>query len=739
MSKRGSKISTRLTGTALLYVSPWAMWLFLLPLALIFWWMASAGQAASFALGGATLLAGVALGYQCWHAFEPRGQQAQLVATGTFGFAFAWLCAAIMFGMFHHPGWAPWPEFWRAPEWLLASFTLPIWGSWFFLMAFTSVAWNIARAGQKRKEEGDEREGRETPDELGKILDGSTLHVDAIVGKEDAPVIKVTAHGVPGKHTGSELMGKSEQLESLHGLRPGAIRPAPDYDNASKAKYTITPKDPLKGNLTWAGPQHPGTSIADFPCLPGVYTDGFEIEHWLPGDDANGRPLQHLAVSGVNGSGKSAGLKVTLVEALCRTDVQVCVADISGKIWQTFGAMMPYLTKVAGLNGIEDEDREQNMLDAIDLIEWVEKDAMRRQQRWGKLGINQWEPRCFTEFGDRFGILVIEEASELLLERSDEFERISKKVRSAGWWLVVVAQRFSFDQIPTTTRAQLPGRYVFGQADSRDSGMILPDDVHDILGRSPANDPGTWSSSTPGKAIVCIPGQPQERRSDPARFYWGTNEALAKYLGTYAQRLWTEEEIEAMKNDNPPAGIVVRTSSTRTSEGSVRTKDSDTYVPVSRVRTRTPEPSPERTYVSDDVRMDDEGEGGSVRTTYVDDEIDEIPVHIDDAIECPAGFEHVRMEPTAYVGDGRGLPMLEFREIVQQHLRALLAQDEQEVRPSDLLKLQPPAGSRQRILRELKRLESCGADHEYTVQESEARPSYWLIRAPRSLPVTVSG
>jgi len=740
-----SKTSARLSGTALLYVSPWVMWLLLLPLALIFWWMASAGQAAAFALGGATLAAGGALGYQCWNAFAPRGQQAQFVATGTFGFAFAWLCATTMFGLFHHPGWSPWPEFWRAPEWLLASFTLPIWGSWFFLMAMTSIGWNMARAGQKRKEDGDERTEKETPDELGKILDGSTLKVDAIVGKPDAPVIKVTAHGVPGRHTGEKLMSNAPDLESLHGLRPGAIRPAPDYDNASKAKYTITPKDPLKGDLTWAGPQHPGSSIADFPCLPGVYTDGAEIEHWLPGDDAGGRPLQHLAVAGVNGSGKSAGLKIDLTEALCRIDTKVCVADISGKIWQTFGALMPYLTKVAGLNGIEDEDREQNTLDALDLIKWVEKDAMERQQRWGKLGINQWEARCFTEFGDAFGILVIEEASELLEQMPDDVERIAKKIRSAGWLLVVVAQRFSFDQIPTTLRAQLPGRFVFGQADSRDSGMILPDDVHDILGRSPANDPGTWNSTTPGKAIVCIPGQPAERRSDPTRFFWATNEKLAEYLGTYGRRLWTDEEIEEMKNDNPPAGIVVRTQSARTPDREAP-EGFGTYVQTPRTKATRP-----RAYVRDDVRTDEGATNvhdieADVRTSrvhetsvYADPELEGMNVEIDGPIECPPEYAGVTMEQSGYEGTGVSLPRDEFRIIVQKHLASLLAQGCQEVRPADVLRLQPPAGSRQRILAELKRLADSGAEDEHTVERSETQPGHWLIRAPRALPVTVSG
>lgn len=729
----------RVSRGAMMYLSPWVVWIFLLPLALVFWWMASAGQAAAFVLGGATFLAGGALALQVWGSYSERSNERErIVATATFALAFLWLCAATMFGLFHRPPVDIWPAFWRIPEFLVKAFTLPIWGSWFFLMAFTSIAWNIGRGARRNsKGDDDERSGK-TEDQLGKILDGATIKVDAKAGKEDAPVIKATVHGVPGQHTGDELMGKAGALESQYGLRPGAIRADRDYADASKAKLTITPVDPHAEGQKWSGPQHPGTSIADHPCRPAIYTDGEELEHWLPGDDEGGRPLQHLADSGVNGSGKSAGLKITLVEALCRKDVEGFAADISGKIWQTFGPLIPYLSKVAGLNGIEDADREKNILDTKELLLFAETSAMDRQMRWGKLGINQWEPRCFTEFGDAFRILVIEEGSEIIDRLAEDMERIAKKLRSGGWLIVLVAQRFTFDQVPTTLRAQLPARYVFGQGDTRDSSMMLPEDVADILGRSPANDPGTWLSSTPGKAIACVPGQPQSRRADPVRFYWATNAEIAAYLAEHGRRLWSEAEIEGLKNGTVPEGIVVRPTRTRG-------------------RTKRPADVRPRAYVRDDdvrdVRDEDTYVHGEDEEAYVHDagtyvyadpDLEDIDVHGDEPIECPDAYMNVPLaqsgyEPTpdAVVHDtGR------FRAIVQQHLTALLAQGKQEIGAADIVPLDPPAGSRQRIRAEFVRLSERGVPTEVTVEQVEALPGRWLIRAPKQIPsqlVSVSG
>jgi hypothetical protein len=712
-------------------MSPWAVWLLMLPLALAFGMMAGFGQAYAVALGFVLAPAGAALTWQVWQSFGPdsgRREHERYAATASFGIAFAWLLAATMFGLFHDPHIALWPEFWNLPRWVGHSFTLPIWCSWFFLMTFCSIAFNISRGAKLKREDGRDKGERETPDELGKILDGSRIKVDAIVGKEDAPVIKATIEGVPGKHVGDELMGKAPLLESHLGLRPGAIQPGRDFEKASNAKFTVMPKDPLTGDLRWKGPRHPGTSIADFPCLPAVYTDGQEVEHWIPGDGP--RPLQHLADGGVNGAGKSAGLTIMLTEALCRVDTTVRVADISGKIWQTFGPLMPYLTKVAGLNGIDDAAREQNILDSLDLLLAEEKEAMERQQRWGKLGITQWEPRCFTEFGDTFDLIVVDEASELLEKMPEDVERLSKKIRSGGKLLVVVAQRFSWDQIPTTLRAQLPARYVFGQDNSGDASMLLPDDVGRVLARSPAADPGEWGSSTPGKAQVILPGQPKERRGDPCRFYFATNEELAAYLETYGRRLWTEAEIEAMKDDNPPEGILVRTK--RKPKGNVRTPapartpSESTYVrEESDERTYAPEEDDVRTYMPDDAVYEDA------------DLADEYPVVRDDPIELPEEFDDAPLPKTGYEGDGKGLPQDEFRAIVQRHLTSLLAQDRQEVRMRDVLELQPPAGYRQRVYEEFKRLAERGAETDVTVEKVEGKAT-WLIRAPRALPVTAS-
>lgn len=666
-----SKRQRRLEAKALVYVAPWVTWLTFLPLALVFSLMALSSTPAAFFTALAEVVGGAYLLFWTWGAYGQRkNQQTQIHAVVTAGVALVWLFCASAFGLFHKPDVDVWPEFWRLPEFAVKAFTLPIWGSWFAGMVITSAVWNVLRVA--RPEKGDEIETEvveESP--LSKALDGAALSVEATVGTPDAPVIKGTIKGKPGQ-VGAELAGKGEQIASLHGLRSGAVRIVPDPAKASDAKIVVMPKDPHAESRPWPGPSHPGAWIDEFPIPVGPHTDGEIAEIWMTGDEETGRPNQHVAVAGMNGSGKSRVGWVVWGDALTRKGFRLVLGDISGKIWQTAGPIMPYIAKLAGLHGASDEDRANNVLDGKDLLDWIKKDAAERQIRWGKVGIVQWERRCFTEFGDEFTLVVLEEAPDLLKEMGDEAVALARLLRSAGYKLWITAQRFDWNSVPTSLRSQLAAVFVFGMNNTADMNMIVPEDVEEVLSKqSIMNTPAGWQNNQPGKVILAAAGIPQERRSDPVRTYRTDPTAVSAFLAEYVRPLWTDVQIEAMKNGTFPDGILVRTSDVQSNvrTGSARVHDDGVY--------RDPE--------LDDVHADP-NEPVRMRTPEDNDTLPD------------SGYE---LDP-----DGEAkVPTERFRAIVQQHLASLLAQGRGECGPKDILHMQPPTGrGRQHIAGELRRL-----------------------------------
>jgi hypothetical protein len=707
-----------LQGAALAYVAPWIMWVAFLPLALVFSLMAMHSTpaacfvAASIALGGGYLI------WQVWGAYEKRGdQRLQIHAGVTTALALGWLFCATAFGMFHRPAVDVWPEIWRIFEYALKSFTLPIWFPWIVFMALSSITWNAFRASKPRDEKSED-EGKTKQSELDKALDDATIHVEAIVGDDDAKVIKGKIKGVPGKHVGAEMAGLAAKVDSQQGLRPGATRIVGDPTKASDAQITVMPVDPHKKVKPWPGPSAPGAWISEKPVPFGPYTDGEPAAMWMTGDEETSRPNQHVAAAGMTNAGKSAFGKMVWADGLTRRGYELIAADISGKIWQTFGPLMPYITKIAGLNGTSDEDIANNVLDAKELLDWVKRDAMDRQQRWGKLGITQWEPRCFEEFGDAHRDVVLEEAPNLLAEMADDVVDLARLLRSAGYRLWITAQRFDWQSMggSTTLRSQLSAVVCFGMQDSRDATMILPEDVQESLARgSVMNTPGGWQNNTPGKCIAAIGGMSPERRSDPVRTWYAKDAVIAEHLAEYRERLWSVQQIEDMKNGIFPDGILVRTQS-----GNVQ---------------------------SDDVRT----ERGNVRTNvqkeefavYMDPELSDVHADPDEPVRMKPGTQEALGDLDASdfePGDVR-TSTEEFRRIVQMHLTSLLAQGLTECAPADVLKMQPQTGrSRQEIRNELIRLaEKAAATEVSTIPpdhptRSAGKPGVYKLVAPREVP-----
>lgn len=709
-----NRIALKMSARAIGYVAPWMMWCAFLPLAITFSLMAMRNTVSAFGVAGVILVGGGYLAWATWQAYSEREQRVQIQAGVTVILGLLWMYGASAFGLFHRPDVDVWPEVWRIFEYALKSFTVPVWFAWFCLMVVTSAPWNVFRVAKPQKEDGSAGVVEGSATELDKALDGATIKVEAIVGEADAPVVKGKIKGVPGKHIGADQMPLAGKIESQKGLRPGAVRITPNSDKASDADITVMPVDPHKEAKRWPGPSAPGAPVANPPIPFGPHTDGEIAAITISGDDEKGRPNQHVAIAGMNGAGKSVVLKTIAADALTRRGFEILGADMSGKIWQTFGPLMPYMTKIAGLeDATTDEGLKNNILDGKELLDFVKRDAVERQQRWGKLGINQWDQRCFDEFGDAFRLVVLEEAPDLLAEMGDEVVVLARLVRSAGYMLWITAQRWDWTQVPTTLRSQMAAVMCFGVLDSRDMGLILPEDVQEIMSKgSVMNTPAGWQNNIPGKCIAALGGMSPARRSDPVRTYWASNTELAEHLAEHVRPLWSVQQIEDMKNGTFPEGILVRTKSANV-HGNVRTQRTNETSNVRNVRTEEEFP------------------------VYVDAELANVQADPDEPVRMrpgtnddldSSGFE---VDPTVQTTTE------EFRAIVQQHLASLLAEGKTTCGPADILHMQPPTGrERQHIAKELRRLaEKAQADEVSTIPpdhpKGSGQPGVYKLIPPR--------
>lgn len=673
-----NRIALKMSARAIGYVAPWMMWCAFLPLAIIFSLMAMRNTVSAFGVAGVILVGGGYLLWMTWQAYSEREQRVQIQAGVTVILGLLWMYGASAFGLFHRPDVDVWPEVWRIFEYALKSFTVPVWFAWFCLMVVTSAPWNVIRVAKPQKEDGGKETIEGNATELDKALDGATIKVDAIVGESDAPVVKGKIKGVPGKHIGAEQMPLAGKIESQKGLRPGAVRITPNDDKASDADITVMPVDPHKNPKPWPGPSAPGKLIGEVPIPFGPHTDGELATIVMSGDDATNRPNQHLAVAGMNGSGKSKTMQLIAADGLTRRGFEVLGADISGKIWQTFGPLMPYMTKIAGLeDGASEEGQANNILDGKEMMEFIRRDSVERQQRWGKLGIEQWEPRCFEEFGDAFRLVILEEAPNLLREMGDDVIDLARLVRSAGYMLWITAQRWDWTQVPTGLRAQMAATMCFGVQDSRDMSLILPDDVQEILSKgSVLATPAGWQNNYPGKCIAALGGMSHARRSDPVRTYKFSAVELAEYLEQYAVRLWSVQQIEEMKSGTFPEGILVRTKSANVHGN----------VPTGR---------------TNNVRTNKEDEF----PVYVDEELANVQADPDEPVRMLPGTNDDLPDSGFEVDPNVHVTMEEFRAAVQRHLRTLLKEGKTTCGPADILHMQPPTGrERQHIAKELRRL-----------------------------------
>lgn len=656
------------------YVPPWLIWLALPLPAALFWGLASAGTAAAVIMGGFQVAGFTILVVHTFRVFARRQDRMVCVdAAVTVGLACAWVMAASAFGLFHDPHVSVWPKFWMVGEWLVKSFTLPVWGVWLAGGPLVAVAWNIRRAAITNPENEDKTDN-DSP--LQKALNGAKML--AIEGPNDKGQITGRLEADRGSQDSSDLQKLAAGIESAMKLREGAVRVAKDPKDRGAAAFTINPNDTLEGDVIWPGPSLPGGNIADAPIPFAVAEDREPVEIWFNGDESKNRNLVHFLVEGANGSGKSMGWRAAMTDALTRTGgagVRVHGIDVSGKWRQTFGPMIPYLSSLA----IDAKAAKK-------LIGLLTKYVVEKQLRMGAAGFTQWSPDC----GEPFEFLWLEEGSEIAAE-SDELTRAAERWRSAGFVIIIVIQRASWDNLDTTTRSQLGGATAFGVNSGGQSTNCysLPDTAKDQ-----GADPSRWGSRYPGRCYVIHSTTPEDREAVAAKAYRTTNEQLAAALEQHCTPVRTPDGV-------PLAGA------------DAEVMDDDRRLVIDAIH--------EAGDLLDRAKQADEAAAGNDDDDDYDDEedgeLEPMPADPDPGLKVDGS------QPIPPPDDDENIPMSvpgvggpkiskeEFRALIQKHLETILVlEGRRRTRAVDVHRMRPETGySREEVRKELVRL--CHGPH----------------------------
>ncbi|GLZ15854.1 hypothetical protein Acsp04_60890 [Actinomadura sp. NBRC 104425] len=542
-------------------VPPWAVLLIVWPLALVAHVLWGEPPAVAWVAMAGTLIA-VILAALTWLVSHGCGILGRVHSTVTAGGAMLWFTVATITGP-------------------TSGFAL---AAWFFGGGGLAAAWNIRAVIRAKNTDSADT------DPLGGLFDKAKerfgLKGASVKTREvDDHAIKGTLQLPPGERTQSDMLKKTETIESGLRFPPGSVVLAPHEDDASKMHITVTDPRMMRRPIPWPGPSKPGASIAE-PLRIGVYQDATPALLTLPGT--------HLQIMGMTGSGKSIGGGWNILgEAITRSDVATFVADLA-KSDQTVGPLTPAITRFI-----------KTKPELVALIRALVRIIPERTAWLAEHGYQRWAPGC----GLTYWIVWLEEAAKIFDELGSREEelllQVLKEARSAGCSIILSLQRADYSQMPTIARAQL-ARMTFGVASTEDSGFGLSE-------RQQAADcaPELWGSHQPGMAYLDAPGVPETHYAVPLRTYaWGAddqdaNAAMREHAARYpaAARDMDMDEFTTRLADSVGTGPRVIQATTVDQEDDMRDdRDEDTGDAIADYLGE-PDPDPDLADVAPDAEI----------------------------------------------------------------------------------------------------------------------------------------
>jgi hypothetical protein len=282
--------------------------------------------------------------------------------------------------------------------------------------------------------------------------------------------------------------------------------------------------DTLSETLEWTGIDGQWRSITDGPLVFGQREDGSLMEWFQPAMPAKGINLAHLAMEGMNGSGKSNVSRLAIAKSVRDLDVVDWAADPM-KATQTLGAV------ANALDWLAPTQRE-----AADQFGFVVEYVTARAEYLGNNGYDEWERGC----GLPFHRIWLQEGNLTADLLGEDAEKIGNLARSTGVALNGEFQRMHNGSVSTGLRAVFADMMCYGVSGPGDA-FLIPDEL-----AAAGADPSIWKNKKPGMLYWASRLEDVEKWIIPGRSFRAGVKVAAEVCDTYG-----EEKHERIRRDFP--------------------------------------------------------------------------------------------------------------------------------------------------------------------------------------------
>lgn len=489
MARKGAAAATK-AATATVqggYFAPWLSPVAVLGLGHVLHLRLGTTPLSATLAGVALTLAGVALSALTSAYARARGPVIRWHSTTTVALVFVQLVGLLAFGVTE-------PAFWLCLG----------------LGAVLALSWNVRRLPAIRGDGADETNNANVIKEL-----GLTVARKKVV--TDAPERSVVKLKMGAGQTVADVQKALPALASLAATIPGGAR-ATQGARADDVTLTLVHTDVLAADNPWPGPSHPGGSIADGWHI-GTYEDIEPIRLYPAGNYVKNIAPGHVGQSGMPRSGKGVAAHVILADTSTRRDVgRILLCDtrkgeqFTDPIEDVIGWYADTDTKVKAL------------------IAGAERACVARNKALGQAGYSSWTPAAYDDpaLNMEFLIMWLEEAPAYL----DLFVRmlvgLGEAMLSSGMLMVVSAQLWKHDRVPTSLRSSIGNVIVLGAASSEDASYLLSDETI-----AAGIDPGKWKTKHPGRMAVEGNGIEPDRFGVPGKGFFASSDHLKRVTSMY--------------------------------------------------------------------------------------------------------------------------------------------------------------------------------------------------------------
>lgn len=417
----------------------------------------------------------------------------------------------------------------------------PGWWLWTYALAGVTLGltWNVRNAKVVKGEGKDDHPQAKGWDEIHGIP-GSRPRV--VSEDEDSRRIRIRLTGGQNR---DDLAKAAKSIEAATGGQMGSARLVPPPSGrADEGDLILMKKDVLKAPLRrpqWDGKRR---SISE-GLRPGRFESGDITVIAVAGGTDAASPA-NLQVMGASRSGKSHLFRLAVLD-IAETDDCVLWASDTIKGRQTIGPLLPAIDWFASTKA-----ETFQMFAAVDR-------AIRYRADWlGERGLDEWRPGC----GLPLLKVWVEEAARVVGD-SDRFTRLCESALSAGVIIVNSMQRASYDNLPTSARANIAAAMCFAVQAATDAGFILPDHVMDSA------VPHLWYSNLPewrGYYYAVAPGITAEQQVMPGRT-WGQDHDGTRLTASLITRLIAERAPGMARLDEGTAAAAGQAYADRTKPG----------------------------------------------------------------------------------------------------------------------------------------------------------------------------